>query len=86
MPVFFFTLRFESYLRLLGFFLQVPLGIVEFLKIGFWLHMEYQSQLNLMIPQRNQSLPVTWNVRMDVLDQEQISAMSVNTSEEVPVM
>jgi len=59
---------------------------MECLKIGIWLHMEHQSQLNLMIPQRNQLLPATWNVRMDVLDQEQISAMSVNTSEGVPTM
>jgi len=48
--------------------------------------MEHHSQLNLMIPQRNQFLPVTWNVRRDVLDQKQMSAMSVNTSEEVPTM
>ena len=67
------------------FFLQVPLGIVEFLKIGIWLHMEHQSQLNMMILQSNLFLPATWNVRMDVLDQEQISVMSVNTSKEVPV-
>lgn len=67
------------------FFLQVLLGIVEFLKIGIWLHMEHQSQLNMMILQSNLFLPATWNVRMDVLDQEQISVMSVNTSEEVPV-
>ena len=39
-----------------------------------------------MIPQNNQFLPATWNVRMDVQDQKQISAMSVNTSEEVPAM
>ena len=68
------------------FFLQVPLGIMECLKIGIWLHMEHQSQLNLMIPQRNQFLPATWNVRMVVLDQKQMSAMSVNTSEEVATM
>ena len=59
---------------------------MEFLKIGIWLHTERQSQLNLMIPQSNQFLPATWNVRMDVQDQEEISAMSVNTSEEVPAM
>ena len=94
MPVFFFfTLRFEFLIykhlrlrvRLRFFFLQVPLGIVEFLKIGIWLHMEHQSQLNMMILQSNLFLPATWNVRMDVLDQEQISVMSVNTSKEVPV-
>jgi len=39
----------------------------------------------MMILQSNLFLPATWNVRMDVLDQEQISVMSVNTSEEVPV-
>ena len=48
--------------------------------------MEHQSQLNLMIPQSNQFLPATWNVRMDAQDQNQISAMSVNTSEEVSAM
>ena len=59
---------------------------MEFLVIGIWLHTEHQSQLNQMIPQSNQFLPATWNVRMDVQDQKQINAMSVNTSEEVPAM
>lgn len=65
---------------------MVILRIVEFSIIGIWLHMEHQSQLNLMIPQSNQFLPATWNVRMDAQDQNQISAMSVNTSEEVSAM
>ena len=78
--------RGELLLQLWDFFLQVILRIVELLITGIWLHMEHQSQLNLMILQSNQFLPATWNVRMDVQDQEQISAMTVNTSEEVPAM
>lgn len=48
--------------------------------------MEHQNQLEAVIPQRNQFLPATWSAKMDVLDQEQTSAKSVNTSEVVLAM
>ena len=48
--------------------------------------MELKNQLFPVIPVRNQFLPVAWNVRMAVQDQEQTSAETVNTLEAVPAM
>lgn len=48
--------------------------------------MELKSQLLPVIPVRNQFLPVAWNAKMAVEDQELTSAGTVNTSEVVPAM
>ena len=75
-------------MKVIEFFykLQVPQVAVVFSRTGIWCCMELRIQLSPVNLTRNQFLLAAWNARMGAQDQEQTSAMSVNTSEVVPAM